>query len=81
MLFALATFTRMAREHGKSTKELREAVRKATTIFVHYVMDYAAQQHQGDDDQRAVTIKPVDIIKAVEALGFSSLARRLRSTK
>jgi histone H3/H4 len=77
MLFARGTFDRMVRERGKSTKDLREAIRKSTTIFVHYVIDYAAQQHQGDDDQRAVTIKPSDIVKSVDALGFTNIARKL----
>lgn len=81
MMFAAGTFQKMAREHGKSKKELREAVRKATTIFIHYVVDYAAQQHQGADDQRAVVIKPLDISRAVEDLGFAGVARKLRQKK
>lgn len=77
LLFAAGTFAKIARDHGKSTKEAREAVRKATTLFLHYVVDYAAQQHQGSSDQRAVTIKPADIIKAVDELGFPGISRKL----
>jgi len=44
-------------------------------------MDYAAQQHQGDNDQRAVAIKPVDVVRAVEALGFAGISRKLVQAK
>ena len=81
MLFATGTFQKMAREHGKSKKEMRDAVRKATTVFIHYIVDYAAQQHQGGDDQRSVVIKPADISRAVEDLGFAGISRKLRQKK
>jgi hypothetical protein len=79
MLFATSAFTKMAHEQGKSTKEVREAVRKSTTLFIHYIIDYATQQRQGNDDKREVAVRPADVIRATEALGFSNLARRIRS--
>lgn len=81
MLFAKGTFTKLARDYGKSSQDMREAVRKSTTVFIHYVLDYAAQKHQGSDDQRSVKITPVDIIKAVDELGFTGISKKLRQSK
>lgn len=79
LLFAEGTFSRIARGYGKSTRELQSAVRQSTTIFIHYVIDYALQQRQGDDDQRAVALKPIDIARAIQELGFDGIARRLKN--
>lgn len=81
MLFATGTFAKLARDYGKSTKDMREAVRKSTTVFIHYILDYAAQQHQGNDDQRTVMVKPADIIKAIDELGFTGVSKKLRQKK
>ena len=81
LLFAEATFAKMAREYGKSTKEVRQAVRQSTTLFIHYIIDYSAQKHQGDDEEREVAIKPLDIIKAIQELGFDSISRKLKNQK
>lgn len=79
LLFAEGTFSRMARSYGKSTKEMQTAVRQSTTIFIHYVIDYAIQSRQGDDDQRAVALKPIDIVRAIQELGFDSISRKLKN--
>jgi hypothetical protein len=41
IMLPLGTVTKMAREYGKSTKELREAILIATTLFLHYVAGHA----------------------------------------
>lgn len=77
--FAIGTVSRMLREQGKSTKEVRAAIQASATIFIHYIIDYAAEQHQRGDDERPVAIKPMDIVRALNELGFSNIARKVVS--
>jgi len=79
MLFAANTFKKMASEYGKSTPELRNAIRQATTIFIHYIIDFAAQSHQGGDDQRPVTIKPSDLFIALDKAGYNYISRKIQA--
>ena len=79
LLLADKTFSNIAKEYGKSASELRQAVRASTTLFIHYIVDYAAQKRQGSDDTKEVTLKPIDITRAIEELGFESILRKLKA--
>ena len=79
LLFAANAFKKMAGVHGKSTKETRDDVRKSTTMFIHYIVDYAVQKKQGHDEQRQVVLKSIDIIKALNDLGYTEIADKIQS--
>ena len=81
LLFASNSIKKLVLEYGKSTPELREAIRKATSLFIHYIIDHSIQTHQGQDNQRPVSIKPNDIYKSLEQLGFSSISRKISNQK
>lgn len=79
LLLAEKTFSNIAKEYGKSTPELRNAVRASTTLFIHYVVDFAVQRKQGSDEDKVVSLKPNDIYHAIGALGFDNIIRKLKT--
>lgn len=81
LLLAEKTFANIAKEYGKSTPELRNAVRASTTLFIHYVVDCAVQKRQGSNDTKAIALRPNDIYNALETLGFDSIARKTKGQK
>ena len=76
LLLAEKTFSNIAKDYGKSTPELRNAVRSATTLFIHYVVDYAVQRKQGSNEDKMVSLKPNDIYHSIQALGFDNIIRK-----
>lgn len=77
-LYNAQTFKRIAGEYGKSTPQLREMVRESTTLFIHYVIDYALQKRQGPDGEGQYKLTPSDILRALEELGFDSIANKIK---
>ena len=64
-------------EFGKMKGDVKTAVQEASTVFIHYVIDRATELVQGEDKQRPVTLRPQDIQKAMEDLGFGHLLDRV----
>lgn len=81
LLLQANAFKKIAATHGKSKRDMRDNVRKATTIFLHYVIDSAVQRKQGSDDQRQVSLMNSDIIRALNDLGFGEISNKIISGK
>ena len=77
LLVAANAIKKIAGEYGKSTPELRDCVRKSTTIFLHYIIDGCTKLHQpNDDDEKPVSIKTGDILRTLESAGFVTISRK-----
>ena len=78
LLLPLSAFKQAVAQQGKATPEVRKMIQESTSMFLHYIVDYAIQKRQNGDSNKIVTLRPVDIMIAIEELGFSTIAQKLR---
>lgn len=79
LLFAANTFKKISSSYGKSSPDLREAIRKSANIFIHYLVDGCIEMHHSDkDDERKVDIRSSDVIKVLEDCGLGHIAKSIR---